>query len=124
MVVTGAMRVASEPGYKGIANLLAAVRVAGSSEARGLGALVVMNNEIHAARDVTKMHTQSLDTFQSPFVGPLGRGAAERVDFTQRLGRATISCPRLEPSDCLIGLETAHNLLIDFLWPTAIPRFA
>ncbi len=104
MVVTGAMRVASQPGYEGIANLLAAVRVAASSEARGLGALVVMNDEIHAARDVTKMHTQSLDTFQSPFAGPLGRVEAERVDITRRLERDTISCPRLEPSVYLFKL--------------------
>jgi L-asparaginase len=96
MVVTGAMRVSSQAGYEGIANLLAAVRVAASPEARGLGALVVLNDEVHAARDVTKMHTQSLDTFQSPFAGPLGRVQGEDVMITRRLQRDTISCQRLE----------------------------
>ncbi len=72
IVVTGAMRTASDIGYEGFANLAAAVRVAASDMARGLGTLVVMNDEIHAARDVTKTHTTALNTFQSPAWGPLG----------------------------------------------------
>ena len=63
MTLTGAMRTASDLGYEGYANLAAAVRVAAADAARGLGALVVMNDEIHAARFVTKTHTLSLATF-------------------------------------------------------------
>jgi len=104
VVVTGAMRTASEPGYEGMANLLAAVRVAAAPEARGLGTLVVLNDEIHTARDVTKTHSQSLDTFQSPFWGPLGRVEAERITIARRTERQIILCPRLEPRVYLFKL--------------------
>lgn len=73
VALTGAMRTASEVGYDGYANLLAAVRVAGAPQTRGLGAVVVFNDEIHAAQRVTKMHTLSPATFQSPGWGPIGR---------------------------------------------------
>lgn len=104
IVLTGAMRVATEPGYEGIANLLAAVRVAASAEAQGLGALVVMNNEVHAARDVTKAHSQSIDAFQSPVWGPLGRVEAERIVIARRVEREVLRCPRLEPQVYLLKL--------------------
>ena len=118
MVVTGAMRVASEPGYEGVANLLSAVRVAASTNARRLGALVVLNEEIHAARDVTKTHSQSLDTFKSSFWGPLGRVEADRVTIERRLARSTIVCPHLEPNVALyklvvgLGSEPLRDALI------------
>lgn len=72
VVVTGAMRNPTLPGADGPANLLAAVRVAASEAARGLGAVVVFNDEIHAARHVKKTHTQNPATFRSPATGPLG----------------------------------------------------
>lgn len=95
IVLTGAMRNASQVGYDGIANLKAAIRVAASSEARDLGALVVMNDEVHAARYVTKTHTQALNTFQSPFWGPLGRVDGDRVVIGKRVKREHIPCQRL-----------------------------
>jgi L-asparaginase len=72
IVITGAMRSPSLPGADGPANLLAAVQLAASLEARGLGALIVFNDEIHAARFVAKTHTSSLSAFRSRAVGPLG----------------------------------------------------
>ena len=72
IVLTGAMRNASLPGPDGPANLVAAIQVAASREARGLGALVVFNDEIHAARFVRKRHTTSPATFGSPLCGPIG----------------------------------------------------
>lgn len=72
VVVTGAMRNPSLPGAEGPANLLAAVSVAASPAARGLGALVVLHDEVHAARYVRKTHTGSPSTFASSPVGPLG----------------------------------------------------
>lgn len=104
IVLTGAMRNASQVGYDGIANLKAAVRVAASSEARDLGALVVMNDEIHAARYVTKTHTQALNTFQSPFWGPLGQVDGDRVVIGKRVKREHIPCQRLAADVPLIKL--------------------
>ena len=104
IVLTGAMRTASDQGYEGIANLSSAIRVAASRTARDLGALVVMNEEIHAARDVTKTHTQSLDTFQSLDRGPLGRVDADRVVVDRRVVRQHIPCSGLEPDVHLIKL--------------------
>jgi L-asparaginase len=72
VVVTGAMRNPTLPGADGPANLLASVQVAASAVARGLGTVVVLNDEIHAARFVRKTHTQSPATFKSPLLGPVG----------------------------------------------------
>jgi L-asparaginase len=72
VVVTGAMRHPSLAGPDGPANLLAGIRVAASHTARGLGALVVFADEVHAARLVRKTHTASTGAFVSPGFGPLG----------------------------------------------------
>jgi L-asparaginase len=72
VVVTGAMRNPTLPGADGPANLLASIQVAASDAARGLGAVVVMNDEIHAARFVRKTHTSNPATFRSDPVGPVG----------------------------------------------------
>jgi L-asparaginase len=72
VVVTGAMRNPTLPGAEGPANLLASVQVAVSEAARGVGALVVLNDEIHAARFVQKTHTSNPATFRSPLTGPIG----------------------------------------------------
>jgi L-asparaginase len=72
VVVTGAMRNPTLPGADGPANLLASIQVAASEVARGLGAVVVLNDEIHAARFVRKTHTSNPATFRSDPVGPIG----------------------------------------------------
>lgn len=104
VVVTGAMRTVSDAGYEGYANLAAAIRVAASRPARGLGTLVALNDEIHAARFVTKTHTLALDTFQSPGYGPVGRVDADGVWIGGRLAREIIPCDRLEPAVTLLKL--------------------
>jgi L-asparaginase len=71
-VLTGAMRNPTLPGADGPANLMAAVLVAASGAARGRGALVVLSDEIHAARHVRKTHSTSTATFASPDAGPVG----------------------------------------------------
>ena len=109
MVLTGAMRTASQVGYEGVANLVAAVRTAASPAARDLGALVVMNDEIHAARYVTKIHTLSPATFQSPGWGPLGRVDGDRVIIGQRVTRQLIPCDHLEPHVALIKLAVGMD---------------
>jgi L-asparaginase len=72
VVVTGAMRNPTLPGADGPANLLASIQVAASDTARGLGTVVVLNDEIHAARFVRKTHTSNPATFRSDPVGPVG----------------------------------------------------
>ena len=72
VVVTGAMRNPTLPGADGPANLLAAIQVAASDVARGLGTVVVLNDEIHAARFARKTHTSNPATFRSDPVGPVG----------------------------------------------------
>jgi len=109
MIVTGAMRIASQPGYDGIANLVSAVRAATSRACRGLGCLVLLNDEIHAARDVTKMHTQSPATFQSPFSGPLGHICGETVRISRHLARNMIVCSGLEPQVYLFKLAVGMD---------------
>jgi L-asparaginase len=72
VVVVGAQRPISGISTDAALNLVNAVRVAASSDARGLGVLVVLNDEIHSAREVTKTSTYRLHTFQSPGLGALG----------------------------------------------------
>jgi L-asparaginase len=107
VVLTGAMRAASEVGYEGYANLLAAVRVAAADQARGLGTLVVLNDEIHAARYVTKMHTLSPATFRSPGWGPVGRVEGEAIVVARRPERRVLPWRGLEPNVPLIKLAVA-----------------
>jgi L-asparaginase type II len=83
VVVVGSMRNPSTLGYEGAANLLEGFRVAASPDARGKGALVVLNDEINAAREVTKADALRLSTFQSRGVGLLGVVDADRVVFTR-----------------------------------------
>jgi L-asparaginase len=91
---TGAMRNASIPGSDGPANLLAAIRVAASVQARGLGVLVVFNDEIHASRHVRKRHASSTSTFGSPLTGPLGYVIEDRVRLPLRhIGRFHVQVP-------------------------------
>jgi L-asparaginase len=72
-VLTGAMRNPTLPGADGPANLSAALRVAASEAARDRGALVVLDNQVHAAAHVRKSHSTSLAAFTSPDLGPVGR---------------------------------------------------
>ncbi|MBV8537209.1 MAG: asparaginase, partial [Alphaproteobacteria bacterium] len=65
VILVGAQRPSSALGTDAGMNLVAALRVAGAAQARGLGVLVVLNDEIHAARDVAKTSTLRLQTFRS-----------------------------------------------------------
>lgn len=97
VVVTGAMRGAAAPGADGPANLLAAAQVAASTAARGLGTLVVLNDEIHAARFVQKSHTALTSAFASPLAGPLGLVAEGIARIFARVGRLPTVSPEAGP---------------------------
>jgi L-asparaginase len=81
VVMVGSMRVSSAVSADGPANLLSGVRVAVTPEARSQGVLVVLNDEIHSARDVRKTDNNRVDTFASSEWGALGVVDADRVLF-------------------------------------------
>jgi L-asparaginase len=105
VVVTGAMRNPTMAGPDGPANLYAAVVAAADPQLRGAGVLVVLNDEIHAARHVRKAHTTSPAAFASPATGPIGRIAEDRVRLTSPLPERFVP---LAPAvrDTRVGLYT------------------
>jgi L-asparaginase len=81
VVVVGSMRRPGVPGYEGQANLLDGFRVAGDPKSRGLGTMVVLNDEILSAREVTKTDAQRLSTFQTRGYGVLGVVDTDRIAY-------------------------------------------
>lgn len=81
VVIVGSQRPASGLSTDAALNLFNAVRVAGCAAARGRGVLVLLNEEIHAAREVTKTSTMRLQTFRAPDFGMLGHADADRIAF-------------------------------------------
>ena len=89
VVVVGSQRPATGLSSDAAMNLLNAVRVAGAPAARGLGVLVLLNDEIQAAREVTKASTLRLETFRSPDLGMLGYADPDgRVAIYRKPARA------------------------------------
>jgi L-asparaginase len=84
VIVTGAMRNASDPGWDGPANLRGAVRVAAHPAARGAGVLVELDGLVIAADDVGKRHSTALDAFASRGRRPIGRVGERRVSLRVR----------------------------------------
>ncbi|MDT7888720.1 MAG: asparaginase [Desulfurococcales archaeon] len=80
IIVTGAMRNPTLPGYDGIANLIDSILVAANKETWGLGVLVVMGGEIHSARYVQKTHNSRINAFTS-YPGILGWIIEDRVSL-------------------------------------------
>jgi L-asparaginase len=81
VVIVGAQRPFSTLSSDGPLNLLNAIRVAADALARGKGVLVVTNDEINAARDVTKSNTYRVETFQSRELGLLGYADPDKIVF-------------------------------------------
>ena len=106
VVVTGAMRAASDAGDDGPDNLRDAVRCAASPKLRGQGVIVVLDHTINQADDVTKTHASALDTFQCLNVGPLGRLDGNRVVLDRPRGpRRRVAADRAAEG---VQLVTAH----------------
>ena len=85
VVVVGSMRNPSTVGYEGAANLLEGVRVAAEPASRNKGALVVLNDEINSARNVTKTDALRLQTFRSREYGQLGVVDRDRVVYFSQI---------------------------------------
>ncbi len=84
VVVIGAQRPATGLSTDAALNLVNAVRLAASPEARGLGVLVPLNDEIQCAREVTKTSTFRLQTFRSPDFGVLGHADVDGIAFYRK----------------------------------------
>jgi L-asparaginase len=99
IVVTGSMKSSSELGFDGINNLMSSILVAKSTKSHGRGVLVVMNDQINAASEVTKSNTLSLDTFKSLDYGPLGI-----VDNKEVLYHRSVTMERKKiPADSIVN---------------------
>jgi len=111
VVFAAAQRPPSEPDSDGPRNLLNAVRVAASPQARGAGVLVTLNGEIHAARDVRKTHAVSLDAFKSPDGGgPVGHIDGSHVVIGRKpLRRLTLRPQAVEPRVELLTLTAGSD---------------
>ncbi|MFN2398449.1 MAG: asparaginase [Gemmatimonadaceae bacterium] len=119
IVFTGAMKAASDLGWDGPANLLDAVRVAASPDARGYGSMVVLSGRAFAGIDVTKVHTHLLDAFESPGLGPVGVVDDGAVIFRRAVPPPSHSAPILvpvapaTPVDILYSWAGADDRLLD-----------
>ena len=85
IVFVAAMRNSSDVGYDGPSNLSSAICTATSEDAKNKGVLIVLNNEVNSARETTKSHTLSLDTFKSLEFGPLGIVDNDEVIFYRNI---------------------------------------
>jgi len=113
VVLVGAQRPASALGTDAGMNLVNALRVAGSPEARGKGVLVVLNDEIHAARDVVKTSTYRVQTFRSFDFGALGHVDGDGPHFYRAPLKAHM------PDTPFAGSELADLPRVDILYSYA-----
>ena len=110
IVLTAAMRNINELGTDGPRNVLSSVRVASSESAVGMGAMVCLNDEVHAAREVTKTYTSNVATFESPGYGPLGIVDEDAVIFFRKpLLRMNIETDRIESKVALVKTFTGDD---------------
>ncbi|MCJ1779042.1 asparaginase [Mammaliicoccus sciuri] len=116
IILTGAMRSSNEIGSDGLYNYVSALKVASTDEAQNKGVMVVFNDEIHTAKNVTKTHTSNTSTFQSPNYGPIGSVTKTQVLFHHQPFPYK-KYPNINP-DIKIGIVKAHmdlsSDLLDF----------
>ena len=108
VVLTGSMRPSHEPGADGPANLIRALRVATTPAAGRLGPVIVMQDEIHLARWVTKVHTSRVAAFSSPELGPVGHVVEGKVHLRVRCA----------PCDYL-GMPDKLDKRVEIIWVSA-----
>jgi L-asparaginase len=112
-VFTGAQRAHDDPNPDGPGNILGAVRTAAAPDSKGLGAVICFADQIHAARDVTKVSASALATFQSYDKGALGLVNAGRVVIHRRPERRrTFALERLETRVPLVRLYLGFDVAL------------
>lgn len=110
IVLTAAMRNINELGTDGPRNVFSSVEVAASKYSVGCGTVICLNDEIHAAREVTKTYTSNVATFDSPGFGPLGIVDEDGVFFFRKsLRRMYIKTDAIESRTCLIKTYTGDT---------------
>jgi L-asparaginase len=117
IIMVAAMRNGSELGFDGPSNIAAAIATAVSDNARSKGCLVVLNNEVNAASEVTKTHTLNLNTFKSMEFGPLGVVDNNEVIFYRDMTRHEyIDTDHIETHvDLLKAVVGSDSELIEYL---------
>ena len=125
VILVGSMRPATAVSADGPANLYNAVALAASPEARGRGPMVVINDDIHYAREAQKMNTTELDTFHSPNRGRAGVMNVGRIEFfsqntTRHTTKSEFSVDGKTPGDLpdveiVYSCENLGPEMIDFL---------
>ena len=118
IVVVGAMRNGSEMGYDGPSNLAAAICTAAHPDSFNRGVLVVLNDEINAAREITKTHTMHLNTFKSLEFGPLGIVDQQDVFYSRKPSTPTMYIETNQIETDVHLIKTASGMdskLLNFL---------
>ena len=114
VVCTGSMRTGSDLSWDGPRNLLDAIKVAAWPRGRGLGAMIVMNEEIHSARFVTKGNGLALSTFHSPACGPLGRiYMGEPWLFTRPAFERRIVTPKIDENVAMVTALSGESFALN-----------
>ncbi|HMN20170.1 MAG TPA: asparaginase [Ottowia sp.] len=112
IVLTGSMRPGTAVSADGPANLLHAVAVAAQPSSAGRGVLVVMDEQVHSARDVAKTHSQRVEAFASPH-GPLGLVVEGMPRWYRALERPHTVASAFDIEDIealpLVGVVTSHG---------------
>ena len=110
IVVIGAMRTSTEPDWDGPKNLLDAIHICNNPNTIGMGVLVCLNGEINAASEVTKTHTEDVETFHSLDFGALGIVDRGRVIFNRMPRKLeTIQTDKLDSNVDIIKVYTGMN---------------
>jgi L-asparaginase len=108
VAVTGSQRRFDELSSDAPANLLAAVRTAADDRFGG-GAYVAFNDEVHAARDAVKTHTNALETFQSPGKGPVAEFTRADVHVHREPGSYSVDLPASSLDDPDVSVPVVHS---------------
>ncbi|GAB3072082.1 asparaginase [Salinicoccus sesuvii] len=118
VVITGAMRSFNEIGSDGMYNYISSLRAAMNDQSYSRGVLVVFNDEIHTARNVTKTHTSNIATFQSPNHGPIGILTKDEIHFHHQVSLQDHFA--IAHSGRKVGLIKAHADLDEILFDALV----